>query len=105
MAKEYAKAFYRSKAWTTCRSAYISQRILIDGGLCERCKDRTGYIVHHKVHITPTNIHDIDITLNHCNLEYVCKTCHDLEHYYDMHKKTEAPVCFDENGQIIPRDR
>lgn len=77
---------------------------MIDGGLCERCKIRVGYIVHHKKKLTPTNIKDPDITLNHCNLEYVCKLCHDEEHYYDMHDM-EAPVSFDENGQIIPRER
>lgn len=105
MAKEFAKRFYKSREWQSCRESYIAKRIKIDGGLCERCKDLTGYIVHHKKYLTPGNINNPDITLNHCNLEYICKKCHDNEHYYDMHKLGDAPVQFDETGQIIPRDR
>ena len=104
MSKEFAKGFYKSKAWQACRQSYISKRITIDGGLCERCKDRVGYILHHKTKLTPLNINNPDITLNHCRLEYLCKQCHDNEHYYDMHN-LEAPVSFDEHGQLIPRGR
>lgn len=104
MAKEFAKKFYKSKAWQCCRTDFINKRIMYDGGLCERCHDRTGYIVHHKTMLTPLNINNPDITLNHCNLEYVCKLCHDDEHYRDMHHIEEG-VKFDSSGQIIPERR
>ena len=99
--KPYAKKFYNSKQWRDCRQSYIQERILIDGGLCEECHNNPGYIVHHKVMITPANINNPDITLNHCNLEYVCKDCHDR--FDDHFVKTKKPSCmFDNNGQPIP---
>lgn len=80
MAKEYAKTFYQSKAWKKCRASYIKS----DNGLCERCltKDKIvfGDIVHHKKNITPRNINDVSITLDHNNLEYLCIDCHNKEH-------------------------
>ena len=46
MAQDYAKKFYRSKAWQQCRESYISKV----HGLCERCQSKgkitPGYIVH-----------------------------------------------------------
>ena len=75
MAKEWAKAFYKSKEWKECRAAYIQSV----NGLCERCLKKgivnPGYIVHHKIHLTPENINNSEITLNWDNLEYVCKEC------------------------------
>lgn len=106
MAKEYARAFYKSKAWISCRKAYISQRTMIDGGMCERCHDKPGYILHHKISLTPQNINNPEITLNHCNLEYVCKDCHDNIHFNDIHNKTNRCIAmFDDNGQVIPFER
>lgn len=93
--KEYAKQFYKSKAWQRTRYAYIVSR----QGLCERC-GAGGKIVHHKQYITPSNIEDAQITLNHENLELLCADCHNQEHF----KKYEAihtGMAFDSNGQII----
>ena len=101
MAKEFAKAFYRSNKWLKCRNAYIAERINVDGGLCEECHDSTGYIVHHKISLTETNISNPMISLNHDNLEYVCKNCHDK---FDGHglNKSVPPLCiFDKDGQPI----
>lgn len=75
--KEWAKSFYKSQAWIKCRNAYIRDRINVDGGICEECKDDLGYIVHHKTYLTKENINNPDISLNFDNLEYVCKKCHD----------------------------
>ncbi len=61
VAKEFAKAFYNSKKWKQCRAAYIAHRQAIDGGLCESCHEAPGYIVHHKIELTPDNINDPDI--------------------------------------------
>ena len=70
MAQDYSRKFYRSKAWQQCRESYISKV----HGLCERCqlkgKITPGYIVHHKTYITPQNINNPMITLNHENLEH-----------------------------------
>lgn len=99
MAKEFAKRFYNSKRWKKCRKSYISNRVLVDGGLCEVCKKELGYILHHKQEITLTNINDVDITLNHCNLEYVCHDCHNDEH--NKFNISRLLCDFDEDGQPI----
>ena len=78
--KEYASVFYKSKAWQRCRDGYAKSV----GYLCERCMRqgiyKHGDIVHHKMHITPDNICDPDITLNWDNLELLCRECHAEEH-------------------------
>lgn len=104
MAKEFAKKFYKSKAWKQCRESYIALRVSLDGGMCERCKKELGYIVHHKEELTPLNINNPDVTLNHTKLEYVCKKCHDNEHDFGRGKKTfvREGLKFDDNGQLIP---
>ncbi len=76
VAKEWAKSFYKSKAWQDCRDAYFISK----HGLCERC-GRPGKIVHHKIYLTPENINDPNITLSWENLELVCATCHQHEHF------------------------
>lgn len=94
MAKDFAKQFYKSKAWQDCRQAYIIYRY----GLCERC-GRPGDIVHHKIHLNPSNINDPSITLNFDNLELLCQDCHNRAH------STKMPVAvglmFDEDGNLI----
>ena len=92
----WAKEFYNTKAWKKCRASYISYRQSIDGGLCETCHDRVGYIVHHKKWLTPYNITNPDITLNHENLKYDCLVCHNQE------KKEAERYYFDDEGQIHP---
>lgn len=101
MAKEFAKPFYNSKAWKDCRAAYVKRRISLDGGMCEQCHQRIGYILHHKRELSPININDPDITLNHCNLIWVCHECHDIIHGFAQEKHTDGPA-FDANGQLIP---
>lgn len=104
MAKEFAQAFYHSKRWKKCRSSYISKRVLIDGGMCEICKDSLGHILHHKISLTPANINNADISLNPCNLQYVCKACHDNLDGHGLNKKKEGKCLFDSNGQPIPKN-
>lgn len=78
--QEWAEAFYKSKAWRDCSTAYKNKV----GGLCERCLAQGLYtpaeIVHHKVHITRENINDPRITLSWSNLKAVCRKCHAAEH-------------------------
>lgn len=101
MAQEWAKAFYRSKKWIKCRTAYIGSRILADGGLCEECHDKPGHIVHHKVILTPENISNPDIALNYKHLEYVCKGCHDLFEGHGLNQSGKPLCVFDAEGQPV----
>ena len=101
--KEFAKSFYNSKKWERCREAYISERMRIDGGLCEECRERLGYIVHHTITLTEDNINDPNIALNHEYLSYECKSCHDKHEGHGVNNKREALlVMFDEEGQPVP---
>lgn len=107
MAQDFARKFYDSKEWRKCRKAYIAARIAIDGGMCEKCHERLGFYVHHKVFLTMDNITDSTISLNHDLLEYVCKHCHDREegHFLDRGKKEEKKYIFDANGCPVPRKK
>ena len=97
--KLYAKKFYKSKTWRDCRNSYFQSKY----GLCERCAG-PGEIVHHKKYITPDNIDDPNITLNHSNLELVCRPCHNKEHFGGGSGVTAAGVMFDSNGDLIRRE-
>lgn len=80
MAKPWAVAFYKSKAWKDCRAGYAASV----GYLCESCLEKgiykPGEIVHHKQELTPENINDPTVTLNWENLKLVCRDCHAVEH-------------------------
>jgi len=95
MARAFAKKFYNSAAWKRCRVAFIAKRSAIDGGLCQRCSRDVGDIVHHVKWITPENINDPTVTLNHDNLEYVCRTCHGQIDEQDRGYR------FDEDGRVV----
>ena len=99
---DYARSFYKSRAWQLCRASYIAERQSVDGGLCERCRKALGYIVHHKVHITPANISNPDVTLNHDNLQYLCKACHDEVQFLDYPKDKQATTGIYGTGFIPP---
>lgn len=94
MAKPWAESFYKSKAWLTCRRAYIAQRVNLDGGLCEHCSRRLGYIVDHKEELTPSNITDVGVSLSHDNLQYLCQPCHNRKTFGKGNN-----IGFDENGR------
>nr|DAI53958.1 MAG TPA: HNH endonuclease [Caudoviricetes sp.] len=88
-------SFYTSKAWIECRTAYAASV----GGLCERCLSNgiysIGEIVHHKIHITPQNIGDPNITLSWNNLELVCRKCHG-----ELHRNRSTRYSVDEMGRV-----
>ena len=102
MAKEFAKKFYRSKIWQQCRRTYIQHRVTIDGGLCEVCHKVPGYIVHHKVPLTPMNINNPEVSLSFNNLRFDCKECHDREDAHRFIKGKELKCKFDKDGHPIP---
>lgn len=95
MAAIWSKKFYSSKQWIKCRQSYITTV----HGLCEKCSE-AGLILHHKIHLTPININDTDITLNHDNLQFLCLTCHNIHHHGNGDITAEG-VRFDERGNLI----
>ena len=103
--KEYAKRFYKSKAWQACRDGYMRSV----GGLCERCYANgiltPGVIVHHKIYITPDNINDPRITLDWNNLECVCRQCHEDEHKHGMHMRKPKRYIVGADGRVVAADR
>jgi len=104
--RDWAKTFYKSKAWQRCRESYIKSRMQADGGVCEVCGMEQGYIVHHIEPLTEKNISNPFISLNHANLRYECKDCHDHEkgHYLDgKGNRQKSLICtFDrETGQPL----
>lgn len=100
MAREFAGNFYRSPAWRKVRKAYIASV----NGLCERCMKENkyvpGWIVHHKVHLNPSNINDPSVTLSWSNLEYLCQDCHNKEHH-SKEELIEDGLMFDEYGDLV----
>lgn len=101
MAREFARAFYHSRAWKRTRAAYVKYR----HGLCERCMRRgvltPGEIVHHKEHLTPRNINDQAVALGFANLELVCRECHAAEHPEVYGQVREQRVAFDADGNVV----
>lgn len=74
----------------------------MDGGMCEECSSEQGCIVHHEVTLTPENIKNPDIALNHKLMKYVCKRCHDQYEGHGVGNKKVKPLCvFDKYGQPI----
>lgn len=103
MAQDWAKAFYSSTAWLQCRASFISVREGIDGGICQDCQDMPGEIAHHwPAPLTAQNIGDPEVALNHANLRWVCKSCHDLYPGHGVAKALTPLVQFDDNGDVIP---
>lgn len=107
--------FYRSKAWHTVSNGYRKHV----HNMCERChrpcfrksdprykrmmaegEDVVFGVVHHKIHLTPQNINDANITLNWDNLELTCITCHNTEHMYKPVEIRED-IKFDKDGRVI----
>ena len=93
--KEYAKAFYKSKAWQDTRNSYAKSK----HGLCEEClkngRYNAGVIVHHKIFMNQNNINDPNIALNWNNLELLCRDCHGGRH------KNKKRFKLDEVGRVI----
>jgi 5-methylcytosine-specific restriction protein A len=93
----FAKPFYNSRSWRQCRASYIDKV----HGLCERC-DKAGLILHHKIELTPMNIHDPNITLNHDNLQYLCHDCHNRVTFGTSEMLADG-LMFDDAGDVVER--
>lgn len=80
MAKPFAKAFYKSKAWERARKAALIR----DRGMCTTpgCFNPAEE-VHHIIHLTPENITDAAVALDLKNLQCLCRGCHMRMHDAD----------------------
>ena len=106
MAREFAVAFYHSKAWKRTRDAYMQRPVLTSKGqcpplCCERCFEAgelvPAKVVHHITHLNEANINNPEISLAFSNLQRLCQDCH-----ADVHApQHELRVSFDENGNVI----
>ena len=98
MAREFAKAFYRSKEWKETRE-YVLKR---DNYLCQHCGELAEE-VHHKIHLTPFNITDASISLGADNLVSLCKNCHSIEHNETIKQANDGFLFVD--GLLTPIDK
>ena len=104
---QYAKPFYRSKAWQDTR-AFVWDRA---HGLCERCMERgevkAADVVHHMKPLTEANVNDPDVALNPDNLVALCHDCHTEVHQLlgigamNGRKLEEPRVGFDSEGNVV----
>ena len=108
MAKDFAKAFYDSALWGRIREGILMR----DRYTCVYC-GRPAQEVHHKIHLSETNINDSNITINADNLISLCRDCHCREHDADRgdanrkkgertsRRETREGFRFDSNGQLV----
>ena len=98
MAQDFAKQFYSSAAWQSCRNEYVKRA----HHLCENCLRKgvykPGVIVHHIEELTPFNIYRPEVTLNFDNLELLCRECHAEVH---SERNKGKRYFFGKNGEII----
>ena len=99
--KPYAEKFYSSEAWHRCRASYLKKV----GGLCEVCLKQglvtPAEIVHHKVHLAPSNIDNPAVTLNFDNLQALC-----WQHHAEAHSPriSSRRYTVDEMGRVHGHD-
>lgn len=108
MARDFAKAFYKSSEWEKVRQFVLMR----DKYKCVKC-NRPALEVHHIEHLTPDNIWNPWIALNPDNLASLCKDCHFAEHKADKaagkkaYDKSKNGDCregfhFDADGMLVP---
>ncbi|MBR2096592.1 MAG: HNH endonuclease [Prevotella sp.] len=94
--REFAREFYRTKAWQAAREAAMSR----DGRLCVDCLRKGMYTpaeeVHHVIPLTPDNINDPSISLALDNLVSLCRECHKARHHPEQPRYK-----VDEYGRVI----
>ena len=87
--------FYRSAAWQQARLIKITSA----NGRCEKCGG-VGEEVHHIIHVTPSNVEDLNVTLNQDNLILLCKDCHNKEHGRFTDKRE---IVFNSDGDMVKK--
>ena len=97
MAREWARKFYRSKAWRTLRAEVLHRDLYS----CEECGGRATE-VHHAIPLTPANIDDPTVALNPALLHSLCHDCHAA---ITLGRADCADgFFFDADGQLTPRE-
>lgn len=91
--------FYHGKAWRQLSKAFLMSKHYI----CERC-GQPAEIAHHKQYLTAQNVTDPKIALNPENLEALCQSCHNMEHF-GQGGATAAGLAFDEYGNLYQKAR
>lgn len=95
MAKAWAIPFYASPQWKTARH----EALVRDMFTCQRCGARAEE-VHHLTELSPTNINDVNVTLNLDNLQSLCHECHTRITKRIQDDCAEG-LMFDSEGQLV----
>ena len=74
---------------------------MIDGGMCEKCGERLGKIVHHKIWLNDVNCNDPDVALNPKNFKYECQICHNKETDPSKQEISKSRVRYLPDGTVI----
>lgn len=101
MARDFSRDIYNSRRWRKVAKAYAESQHYI----CERCQNRsfagTGkpahFIVHHKNHLSPGNVHDDSTVYGWDNLELLCIYCHNAVHA----SAVDRECLFDDDGNPV----
>lgn len=96
MAKQWAKAFYKSAAWRAKRREVLRRDLFT----CEQCGGRAEE-VHHEIELTPENIGDPAVSLNAALLHSLCHECH--TRLTQRSADCGAGYSFGPDGQLTPR--
>ena len=105
MAREFSRAFYKSKEWKKAREYIFKQY----NGICQDCLDKDifkkissmenlkdSYI---EKNLDEININIPEVALGSDNLILLCKECHHKRH--KNNKITSDDLIFNENGELI----
>jgi predicted kinase len=89
------QSFYASDKWRTFRAGLIAER----GNRCQMCGNiiaRANDIIgHHKIELTPENVHDHTISLNPEKVDLICSDCHNEEHNrFGYHTKKNVFIVY-----------
>ncbi len=88
-------SFYHSRQWKALSRAFLSSKMYI----CERCGGPAS-IAHHKIYLNAGNLSDPSVALNIDNLEALCQTCHNQEHFANG-CATAPGLHFNEKGELV----
>lgn len=95
-------SFYNSKEWQNVRQTILMR----DKYICQVCGKPAEH-VHHKIHLSMSNVYDPSVSLNPDNLVSLCKSCHDDqhkgEHARGRQTNEDYTYTFDANGMLVQK--